>query len=29
MEELKQQEQGVRAKVQRKGLKSEPKEKQW
>ncbi len=29
MEELKQQEQGIRAKVQRKGEKSEPKEKQW
>lgn len=29
MDELKQQEQGVRAKVQRKGDKSEPKEKQW
>ncbi len=29
MEELKQQEQGIRSKVQRKGTKSEPKEKQW
>ena len=29
MEELKQQEQGIRAKVQRKGEKAEPKDKQW
>lgn len=29
MEELKQQEQGIRSKVQRKGTKSEPKDKQW
>ncbi|MBY0385936.1 tetratricopeptide repeat protein [bacterium] len=29
MDELKQQEQGIRSKVQRKGDKSEPKEKQW
>lgn len=29
MEELKQQEQSIRSKVQRKGEKSEPKEKQW